>query len=395
MKSGVAILGATGSIGQNTLSVLLQHREHFEVVALTAQASMDLLFAQCGIWRPKYVVVPSMYASDFRTKLSLSNLSTQVLVGERGLCEVVRLPEVEKVMMAIPGSAGLQPTLAAVRQGKTVLMANKEVLVMGGDWIVSEAKRTRAILLPVDSEHQALFQCMPKDYVLGTRPSEVSEWVLTASGGPFLHFSSEALAKVTPEQACQHPRWKMGKKITVDCATLMNKGLEVIEAGRWFQCTAEEVSVVVHPESIVHSLVVYRDGASLAQLSVPDMRVSISHCLAYPRRILSGAPALSLTQVGRLSFEEPDFKRFPCLGLAYEAMRLARAAPCVLNASNEVAVEAFMNRQIAFTDIASVVESALQALYDLPADSLEAVIEADRLAREKASDKLKRSALCL
>ncbi|MCS5711158.1 1-deoxy-D-xylulose-5-phosphate reductoisomerase [Candidatus Berkiella aquae] len=385
--SGICILGSTGSIGQNTLAVIALHPERFKVIALTAHNSVDTLYEQCCIFKPAFaVLMEPQAAKNLQSKLTQQGISTKVLCGLQDLCEVVSLPEVDKVVAAIVGAAGLLPTLNAIKAGKQILLANKEALIMAGDLFLATASRTGATLLPVDSEHNALFQCMPPGYQTGSRPQGVSRLILTASGGPFLKTAKSAFKEITPEMACQHPNWKMGKKITVDCATLMNKGLEVIEASKLFCFNHDEIDVVVHPQSVIHSLVEYHDGSQLAQLGTPDMRIPIANCLAWPERIASGATRLSLTQVAELTFLPPDVDKFKCLSLAYNALCLGKAAPTVLNASNEVAVQSFLQQQMCFSQIPSIIETVLQTFYDLAANSLEEILLADKLARERTFD---------
>jgi len=381
---GVCILGSTGSIGKSTLDVIKQHPDRFQVIALSAATSIDILFEQCCFFHPTFAVMLDEEAAHvLRSRLQGQKLNTRVLAGVKGLCEIAALPEVKKVVAAIVGAAGLMPTMSAIHAGKEVLLANKEALVMGGDLLLKAAQQSNATLLPVDSEHNALFQCLPDDYRTGSRPEGVSRLILTASGGPFLHASLQTFPEVTPEMACRHPNWKMGKKITVDSATLMNKGLEVIEACQLFRFSPQEVEVVVHPQSIVHSFVEYSDGSLLAQLSTPDMRIPIAHCLGWPKRIPSGVKRLSITEMGQLLFLPPDTEKFRCLSLAYEAIALGGAATTVLNASNEVAVHAFLNRQIRFSHIPSIIEKVLQKLYDLSAVTMKDILLADKLARER------------
>lgn len=384
-RYGVSILGSTGSIGQNTLSVIAQHPERFQVIALSANHNASKLLEQCLQFQPAFAVLIQPQAAQWlRTQLKEANCPTQVLQGISALALIAQLPEVTKVVAAIVGAAGLVPTMAAVTAGKHVLLANKESLVMAGDLMLAAAGQSGAILLPVDSEHNALFQCMPKDYHLGTRPLGVKRLILTASGGPFLHSCEQSLTTVTPEMACQHPTWKMGQKISVDSATLMNKGLEVIEACRLFQLSSAEVEVIIHPQSIVHSLVEYSDRSVLAQLGVPDMRIPIAYCLAWPERCALEAQSLSLHEIGQLTFLPADNHKFKCLPLAYEAIKLGGAAPTVLNASNEIAVEAFLKKQIKFLQIPTIIEKVLQKLFDLSATSLAEVLQADQIAREHA-----------
>lgn len=381
---GITILGSTGSIGMNTLNVIAQHPNLFKVVALSASVSVDKLFEQCCLFKPAFAVMADEEAAKQLTaKLKAQQLKITVLSGNQGLCQIAELPEVKKVVAGIVGAAGLLPTLSAVKAGKEILLANKEALVMAGNLFFLEAKRSGAILLPVDSEHNALFQCMPAGYITGTQPEGVQRLILTASGGAFLHLPFEEFDRITPEMAICHPNWKMGKKITVDCATLMNKGLEMIEACHLFQFNTDRVDVVIHPQSIVHSFVEYSDGSLLAQLGTPDMKIPIAFCLAWPQRIHSGAKRLSLTEMGQLTFMTPDLQKFHCLSLAYEAANLGKAAPTVLNASNEVAVHTFLQGDMRFCDIPSMIEEVLHKLFDLSAETLDEIIYADHVARKE------------
>lgn len=383
--SGICILGSTGSIGQSTLEVIKLHPNIFKVIALSAQNSVDKLFEQCCYFKPVFAVMANKEAAKkLRTKIQASLLDVTVLDGLEGLCTIAQLPSVHKVVAAIVGAAGLLPLMSAVEAGKQILLANKEPLVMAGDLLLAKAKQSQAILLPVDSEHNALFQCMPDGYVTGTRPKGVHKLILTASGGPFLHTATRELKAVTPQMAVKHPNWKMGEKITIDCATLMNKGLEVIEACKLFQFSPDEVEVVIHPQSIIHSLVEYVDGSVLAQLGTPDMRVPITHCLSWPNRLRSGAKRLSLTEIGQLTFLSPDKDKFRCLPLSIEAISLGNAAPTVLNASNEVAVQAFLQSRMRFTEIPVIIEKILNKLYNLSAATMEEILWADKVAREQA-----------
>ncbi len=371
----LAIFGATGSVGASTLDVVARHPGRYRVFALTANGSADALLELCGRHRPRYAVLSGTPANQdlvgrFRTH------GTELLFGTEALEFIARHEETETVMAAIVGAAGLASTLAAVRAGKRVLLANKEALVMAGPLVTAAARASGATILPVDSEHNAVFQCLGK----GAR-----KIVLTASGGPFRQSSAESLSSVTPEQACAHPNWVMGRKISVDSATMMNKGLEVIEARWLFDVEPERIEVLIHPQSIVHSLVEYHDGSMLAQLSTPDMRVPIAHALAWPERIESGARTLDLAAIRNLSFEKPDPARFPCLGLAYAALRTGGTAPAVLNAANEVAVEAFLARRLPFTGIPAVISSTLDAVAAHDADDLRSVLQADQAARRAAS----------
>lgn len=384
--TGVVVLGSTGSIGQSTLDVLARHPQRFEVVALTAATRVDSLADQCAAHRPRYAVVTTPAdAERLAGLLATRGMPTRVLCGPEGLVEVATLPDAHVVMAAIVGSAGLLPTLAAARAGKRVLLANKEALVMSGRLLLDAAQASGAELLPIDSEHNAIFQCMPYGYRAGRAPIGVRRVLLTASGGPFLRAAPDSLANVTPDEACAHPRWVMGRKISVDSATLMNKGLELIEAQLLFGLGAGGVEVVVHPQSIVHSLVEYVDGSVLAQLGNPDMRTPIAHALAWPERIESGVESLDLVRVAGLQFEAPDRTRFPCLGLAEAAARAGGTAPAVLNAANEVAVAAFLEGRLNFTAIPTVIEDVLGAHAPARAGGLEDVLAADAWARERAT----------
>jgi 1-deoxy-D-xylulose-5-phosphate reductoisomerase len=384
---GVTILGATGSIGASTLDVLGRHRDRYRVVALTAHANVERLFGQCLEHRPMYaVMVEEGAARELRNRLKQQGLKTEVLSGARSLEEVAALPESSCVMAAIVGAAGLLATLAAVKAGKRVLLANKESLVMTGALFMQAVRTHGAELVPIDSEHNALFQCMPDGYRAGTRPAGVRRLLLTCSGGPFRGWSREQRRAVTPDQACAHPRWEMGRKISVDSATLMNKGLEVNEAHWLFDLPPEHIQVVVHPQSVVHSLVEYQDGSVLAQLGNPDMRTPIACGLAWPERIQAGIEPLDLLSVARLDFEPPDFTAFPCLGLAIEAAKAGGSAPLVLNAANEIAVEAFLSAHMPFTAIADVVRETLERCPSAVVDSIEAVLDCDRRARAIATE---------
>lgn len=381
---GICILGATGSIGVSTLDVVARHPDLYKVVALTANGNTDLLFEQCLRHRPDYaVVVDERKADAFTAKIAASPLAgMKVLAGAEALQQVARLDSVDAVMAAIVGAAGLLPTLAAAKAGKTVLLANKEALVMSGDIFMQAVTENGATLLPIDSEHNAIFQCMPAAYVAGKRAAQVRRILLTASGGPFRRTPLEQLAHVTPAQAVAHPNWDMGKKISVDSATMMNKGLELIEACYLFSMPPSSIQVVVHPQSVIHSMVDYVDGSVLAQLGNPDMRIPIAHALAWPERFESGAEPLDIFSIQRFDFEQPDLQRFPCLRLAYEAIDAGGIMPAVLNAANEIAVAAFLDEKIPFTGIPLIIERCMQQFSATPADSLEAILQADRRARD-------------
>ena len=385
----LTVLGATGSIGVSTLDVVARHPDRFEVVALTGHRQIDLLADQCLCFRPACAVVGSPDdAGRLEKSLRDKGLRTEVLYGPEALVRVAGLPEVDAVMAAIVGAAGLAPTLAAARAGKRVLLANKEALVMAGGVFMEEVRRGGGLLLPIDSEHNAVFQSMPPGRPAPGGHPGIRRILLTASGGPFRTLPTERLAEVTPEQAVAHPNWSMGRKISVDSATMMNKGLEVIEAHWLFDAPADRIEVVIHPQSVIHSLVDYVDGSVLAQLGNPDMRTPIAHALALPERIDSGVSPLDLFAVARLDFERPDTARFPCLELAYRALRAGGNAATVLNAANEVAVAAFLERRLGYTGIAQLIAATLDAVPSSPLRDLGAVLEADRLAREAACNAL-------
>ncbi len=386
MLQSVCILGVTGSIGQSTLKILQQHPEAYSVFAVTAHSRIQELAQICKQYRPKIAVVPSQKVDELHQLLQRENLTDiEILHDQNGLIEAASHPQVDVVMAAIVGAAGLMPTLAAVKAGKRVLLANKEALVMSGDIMMQAAKDYNAALLPVDSEHNAIFQCLPDGYFDAERNGQpkmgVSRILLTASGGPFLNHSLEQLQNVTPVQACKHPNWSMGQKISVDSATLMNKGLELIEACHLFAISEHFVTVVVHPQSIIHSMVQYVDGTTLAQMGNPDMCTPIAHALAWPKRIQTHVPALDLFTHSQLNFQEPDTVRFPALKLARQAMQAGGLAPAVLNAANEISVAAFLNNQIGFTQISQIVEQTLNRVQNAPADSLDVILQADQTAR--------------
>jgi 1-deoxy-D-xylulose-5-phosphate reductoisomerase len=387
----LTVLGSTGSIGVSTLDVVARHPGRFEVVALTGHRQVELLAEQCRQFRPAHAVVGSAEdALRLARMLKHAGLSTEVLHGAEALVQVAGLSEVDAVMAAIVGAAGLPPTLAAARAGKRVLLANKEALVMAGAVFMSEARRAGALLLPIDSEHNAIFQSMPHSYAGDMARSGVRRILLTASGGPFRTTPLAALTRITPEQAVAHPNWVMGRKISVDSATMMNKGLEVIEAHWLFDAPADRIEVVIHPQSVIHSLVDYADGSVLAQLGNPDMRTPIAHALAWPQRIDSGVAPLDLFAVAQLNFERPDLARFPCLDLAYRALRAEGNAAAVLNAANEVAVAAFLERRLPYLGIAEVIAATLDAVPQAALPDLDAVLEADRQGRAAALNVLAR-----
>ncbi|MEK7991283.1 MAG: 1-deoxy-D-xylulose-5-phosphate reductoisomerase [Thiotrichaceae bacterium] len=394
---GITILGATGTIGLNTLNVVAQHRHQFKVVALTAHTNVSRLAEQCLHWQPKYAVVADEKHADLlqqQLKEQHYTGDTKILTGVEGLSKVASLPEVSVVMAAIVGSAGLLPSLAAAKTGKRLLLANKEALVMSGKLFMQAVQDNYATLLPIDSEHNALFQCMP----LTKKNSQsieldnlgIKQLILTASGGPFRTFTAKQLETVTPEQACKHPNWNMGRKISVDSATMMNKGLEVIEACWLFNSSPDKIKVLLHPQSIVHSMVEYVDGSVLAQLGNPDMRTPIAHALSWPERIQSGVDSLNLAEISQLHFEDVDMQKFPCLRLAYEAMLAGGTTTTILNAANEVAVQAFLDKQIRFVDIPTIIEQTLTNLTGRDASHLDFILEDDAQARELANLEVQR-----
>ena len=393
--SQLTILGSTGSVGVSTLDVVARHPERYRVIALTAQSQDNILFEQCTRFSPRYaVLLDETAAARLQQRIALTDLGTEVLCGVAALERVASLPEVDAVMAAIVGAAGLRPTLAAAYAGKKILLANKEALVMAGQVFMDAVNNNNATLLPIDSEHNAIFQALPYNYSRhhagSLAASGVSKILLTASGGPFLKTAMSALQSVTPEEACAHPNWVMGRKISVDSATMINKGLEVIEAHWLFNAPADLIQVVVHPQSVVHSLVQYVDGSVLAQLGNPDMRTPIAHALAYPERIEAGVEPLDLLKVGVLDFVEPDLTRFPCLALAYEALRAGGTLPAVLNAANEVAVAAFLSKKIPFLAISSLIDGVLTNSTVESIGTLEDVFRADEGARVLANDLIKR-----
>lgn len=384
-KQRVTVLGSTGSVGTSTLDVISRHPNRYSVHALTAHTSKEALLAQCLAHRPAVAVLDDEAdAAWLRQELKRAGQLTEVNAGPEALCEVSREASVDCVMAAIVGSAGLLPALAAAEAGKRVLLANKEALVMSGALFMEAVSRSGATLLPIDSEHNAIYQCLPAEHRGGLAKHGVRQLLLTASGGPFRTWSQADINNVTPEQACAHPNWSMGRKISVDSATLMNKGLELIEACWLFDATPEQIQVVVHPQSVIHSMAAYQDGSVIAQLGNPDMRIPIAYGLAWPERIDAGVETLDLFQVARLDFEAPDETRFPCLGLARDAMRQGGMAPVVLNAANEVAVEAFLQRRLGFTAIGQLVADVLSRPFLGRVDSLESVLATDQWARQQA-----------
>ena len=391
-RAGVTILGSTGSIGTNTLDVVQRHADRFRVVALTANQNVEGLFRQCVTHEPDFAVMADPEAAErLSDRLRSAGRPVEVLAGMAGLERVAALPEVDCVMAAIVGAAGLLPTLAAARAGKRVLLANKEALVMAGPLFVAAVRQGGAELLPIDSEHNAIFQCLPPGFAAeGLDAAGVRRILLTGSGGPFRVTPLDRLPDATPEQACAHPNWSMGRKISVDSATMMNKGLELIEACWLFGTRPERIQIVIHPQSVIHSLVQYVDGSVLAQLGNPDMRTPIAHALAWPERLSSGVSPLDLFAVGRLDFEPPGLDRFPCLALAIQAAESGGTAPTILNAANEIAVAAFLMGRIRYTAIAPLVGATLERLpaQAVNRDGLESLLEADRQARAMAEQLL-------
>jgi len=392
-KQQIAILGATGSIGRSTLDVLARHPERYQVFALSGFSQLNELAKLCLIHRPRHTVVATEQdAQSLRQCLREAGIACEVESGMEALRRMASHPAVDTVMAAIVGAAGLLPTLAAVKAGKKVLLANKEALVMCGDLLMQTLSESGGTLLPIDSEHNAIFQCLPPSPARNLAACGVRRILLTASGGPFFHLPMEQLARATPEQAICHPNWSMGRKISVDSASMMNKGLELIEACHLFAARPQQVEVVIHPQSVIHSLVDYIDGSVLAQLGNPDMRTPIAQALAFPERIESGVAPLDLLQIARLDFYPPDSTRFPCLDLARQAIEAGGTAPALLNAANEVAVEAFLAGRIGFTAIAAIIEQVLQREPVSTAEDLEAVLQADKCARLCAQKQIEASA---
>ena len=381
----LTILGSTGSIGENTLDVVSRHPEKFRVFALAGHRQVDKLVAQCKQFRPEYAVVGDAgHAAELEKKLKQEGIDTQVLYGSQALIDVASADEVSGVMCAIVGAAGLPSALAAAQKGKTIYLANKETLVVSGALFMETARQNSATVLPIDSEHNAIFQVLPRDYTGRLNEHGINSIILTASGGPFLNTDLSTFDSITPEQAVKHPNWSMGRKISVDSASMMNKGLELIEAHWLFNCPPEKLEVVIHPQSVIHSMVRYRDGSVLAQLGNPDMRTPIAYCLGLPERIDSGVGELDFGALSALTFQNPDFDRFPCLKLAYQAMNAGGAAPCVLNAANEVAVAAFLDKRIKFTDIAKVVAHCLAQDFSDGRHDIEGLLAQDVQTRRQA-----------
>ena len=384
MTQSLTILGSTGSIGTSTLDVVARHPERFRIFALSGHSQTAKLAEQCIAFRPQYAVTANeAQAAELRAQLAAAGCHTKVLHGEQALCDIAAAPETDGVMAAIVGAAGLPPTLAAARAGKTIYLANKETLVVSGSLFMQTAAQSGARILPVDSEHNAIYQVLPpeKGYL---KHNGVQSIILTASGGPFLHTDLADFPAITPEQAVKHPNWQMGRKISVDSATMMNKGLELIEAHWLFNCPPEKLETVIHPQSVVHSMVRYADGSVLAQMGTPDMRTPIAYCLGLPERIASGVPPLDFAALSALTFETPDYRRFPCLELAYQAMQAGGGVPCVLNAANEIAVAAFLAGRIRFTDIAHTVQHCLEQDFSGSHHSLEGLLNLDAAARRAA-----------
>ena len=381
----LTILGSTGSIGESTLDVVSRHPEKFRVFALAGHRQVDKLAAQCKQFRPEYAVVGDAgHAAELEKKLKQEGVSTQVLYGSQALIDVASAEKVSGVMCAIVGAAGLPSALAAAQKGKTIYLANKETLVVSGALFMETARQNGATVLPIDSEHNAIFQVLPRDYTGRLNEHGINSIILTASGGPFLNTDLSTFDSITPEQAVKHPNWSMGRKISVDSASMMNKGLELIEAHWLFNCPPEKLEVVIHPQSVIHSMVRYRDGSVLAQLGNPDMRTPIAYCLGLPERIDSGVGELDFSALSALTFQKPDFDRFPCLKLAYQAMNAGGAAPCVLNAANEVAVAAFLDKRIKFTDIAKVVAHCLAQDFSDGHHDIESLLAQDAQTRRQA-----------
>ncbi len=382
----LTVLGSTGSIGVSTLDVVARHRDHYEIVALTAHQNIVRLAEQCAAYEPRYAVVADPgRAESLRAMLAERALTTEVLLGEDGLSYVAGLAEVDTVVAAIVGAAGLLPTLAAANGGKRILLANKEALIMSGQLFMDAVRASGAELLPVDSEHNAIFQSLPETYTGDFQQAGITKIVLTASGGPFRRTPLEALSDVTPDEACAHPNWDMGRKISVDSATMMNKNLEVIEACWLFGVPSAMIQIVLHPQSIIHSMVQYIDGSVVAELGNPDMRTPIAHALACPRRMDAGVAPLDFFEIAGLDFERPDFERFPCLKLAPQVIDAGGTSSAIMNAANEVAVQAFLDGSIRFTEIVRIIEATLAGVTARSADSIAAVLAADTEARQFAT----------
>ncbi len=391
MSRSITVLGSTGSVGESTLDVIRRNSDHYRVLALTAHRNVELLAAQCAEFDAAYAVVADQaHVKALTSALSERACRAQVLCGEEGLVAVATLPDTDLVMAAIVGAAGLQPTIAAASAGKHVLLANKESLVIAGSLFMQAARDGGATVLPVDSEHNAIFQALPAGFERGLEAVGVDKIILTASGGPFLDLAADELSSITPSQACKHPNWDMGRKISVDSATLMNKGLELIEARWLFNAAPDQLEVLVHPQSIVHSMVSYRDGSVIAQLGTPDMRTPIAFALAWPDRIDAGVKPLNLARMGDLSFRAPDLERFPSLGLAFEALHGNASLPIALNAANEIAVEAFLDEKIRFDQIPGLVAVVLEQSENIPVHDLAEVMELDAAARARTRETMQK-----
>lgn len=390
----MTILGSTGSIGHSTLSIIRSNPEQYQAYALVAGHNVTVMLDQCLEFKPSYACMANeQSASALRTQLKERGLKIEVLSGQQAACDLAALPEVDQVMAAIVGAIGLQPTLAAIRAGKQVLLANKESLVTCGRLFMAAVQQSGAQLLPIDSEHNAIYQSLPESVQQRLGYASLAEYgianiILTGSGGPFRETPMEKLAGMTPDQACAHPNWSMGPKISVDSATMMNKGLEYIEARWLFNASVEQMEVIIHPQSVIHSMVRYLDGSVIAQLGSPDMRTPIAHSMAYPQRIKSGAKTLDFCQINALTFSAPDFSRYPCLSLAIEASKTGQAATTALNAANEIAVEAFLKQQICFTDIASLNTDVMTRLVHAEPLSVDEVLDIDQWARSVAKSSL-------
>ncbi len=377
----ITILGATGSIGKNTLALIAEHPERYRVFALTGHHQLDLLASQCRQFNPRFAVLADETSAKTLQAQLKDDCQTEVLFGEQALVDVASAAEVDMVMAAIVGIAGLKPTWAAMQKGKRILLANKETLVVAGALFMAEAVRCGACILPVDSEHNAIFQSLPVDYSHGLKNKGIESIILTASGGPLLNVPEKDFATVTPEQAVAHPNWSMGRKISVDSASMMNKGLEVIEAHWLFAASSDQIEVIIHPQSVIHSMVRYIDGSVLAQLGTPDMKTPIAYCMAYPERIKSHVKRLDFTALNGLTFAKPDLTKFRCLQLAFDALQMGADAPCILNAANEVAVAAFLDKKINFTHIAQLVDAALSHIDIRASLSIEGLFEKDQQTR--------------
>ncbi|UJF18897.1 1-deoxy-D-xylulose-5-phosphate reductoisomerase [Vibrio sp. SS-MA-C1-2] len=392
----LTILGATGSIGASTLSVVEKNPEQYQVVALSAGTNVEKMLVLCRQWKPKFAAMADdLSAQQLKKQLDSENIKTEVLSGIQGQCHIAELPEVDTVMAAIVGAAGLLPTMAAVNAGKRILLANKEALVMSGQFFIDAAQKSGAEILPVDSEHNAIFQCLPREVqqqvgVCDLAENGISKILLTGSGGPFRYSELDTLYKVTPEQAIAHPNWSMGPKISVDSATMMNKGLEYIEARWLFNASRDQLSVIIHPQSVIHSMVQYKDGSVLAQMGLPDMRTPIACTMAYPDRVEANVAPLDFSQVGEFTFLQPDYNRYPCLKLAIDACYQGQAATTTLNAANEIAVQAFLDKKIGFMDISRINAQVLEKSDFIEPTSLDSLLESDNIARQIAQQEVKK-----